>query len=310
MLAEANVGRDESREYFGETATACSMMFNFPVNQRLFWRSARENAEPLSDALRSAAAGARSTASGRSSCAATTSSTSGGSPSSSARRCSPRSAPSKPEMQLYGRGIRRRLAPMLGNDRRRLELAYSLMFSLPGTPMIRYGDEIGMGDDLSLPERLAVRTPMQWSNAANAGFSMAAPKRLVRPVIAKGEFAYEKVNVQAQIYDAGSLLNRMQRLIRARRSCPEIGNGETVLIDTDRVEVLAHACCFGGREMIAVHNLSGKDCKVGLKRDAEGSTLLDLQSDQPYPPVDGPIALGPYGYRWFRVDRRASLRRP
>src|SRR5688572_27661987 len=107
-------------------------------------------------------------------------------------------------MQLYNRGIRRRLAPMLGNQRQ-LELAYSVMFSLPGTPVIRYGDEIGMGDDLSLKERDAVRTPMQWSDAPQAGFSTAA--KLVHPVVSKGPFSYEQLNVEAQRRDPGSLLN-------------------------------------------------------------------------------------------------------
>ena len=105
----------------------------------------------------------------------------------------------EPEMQLYGRGIRRRLAPMLGNDRRRIEMAYALQFSLPGTPVIRYGDEIGMGEDLSLPERNAIRTPMQWSAARNGGFSTATRKQdLRRPVIDDGEYGYEHVNVDDQ----------------------------------------------------------------------------------------------------------------
>jgi maltose alpha-D-glucosyltransferase / alpha-amylase len=301
LLAEANVERDKIAEYFGD-GNRMHMLFNFLVNQATFLALARENAEPLSEAL----------------------------------RCLPRvpdlghwaqflrghdeldlgrltdrqrqevfeAFGKKPEMQLYGRGIRRRLAAMLENDARRIEMAHSLIFSLPGTQVIRYGDEIGMGDDLSLEERLAVRTPMQWSDAPNGGFSIADPERLIRPVIAKGEFGYRKVNVQTQIYDASSLLNRMQRLIRVRRSCPEVGNGETILIETDRAEVLAHACRYDRREAVMVHNLSSRKCQVQLKREGSDSPrLVDLTSDQPYPPVDGPIPLGPYGYRWFRVDR-------
>src|SRR3569623_2544343 len=108
-------------------------------------------------------------------------------------------------MQLYQRGIRRRLAPMLGGDQRRLEMAYSLMFTLPGTPVIRYGDEIGKGDDLSLPEREAARTEMQWSSAANRGFTLAQRSRV--PVIADGPFGYAKVNVADQRREPNSLLN-------------------------------------------------------------------------------------------------------
>jgi maltose alpha-D-glucosyltransferase / alpha-amylase len=114
-------------------------------------------------------------------------------------------APEPEHMQLYDRGIRRRLAPMLGNDRRRLELAYSLLFSLPGTPMLQYGDEIGMGDDLSLPERECARTPMQWTERAHGGFSRA--EKVVRPVIDDDEYGYRKVNVADQRRDPDSLLN-------------------------------------------------------------------------------------------------------
>src|SRR5205823_2938193 len=131
-------------------------------------------------------------------------------------------APDK-DMQLYGRGIRRRLAPMLGN-RAQFELAYSLMFSLPGTPVLRYGDEIGMGDNLSLPERNSVRTPMQWSDDAQGGFSVAT--KTILPVISKGPWNYERVNVEAQRRDLNSLLNWTERMVRLRKECPEFGWGD------------------------------------------------------------------------------------
>src|SRR3569623_1818322 len=131
-------------------------------------------------------------------------------------------------MQLYQRGIRRRLAPMLGGDQRRLEMAYSLMFTLPGTPVIRYGDEIGRGDDLSLPEREGARTAMQWSSAANGGFTLAKRSRV--PVIADGPFGYAKVNVADQRRPPNSLLNWTERMIRMRKECPEIGWGTWQLL--------------------------------------------------------------------------------
>ena len=142
-------------------------------------------------------------------------------------------------MQLYGRGIRRRLAPMLGNDRHRIEMAYALQFTLPGTPVIRYGEEIGMGDDLSLKERDAIRTPMQGNDAANAGFSTAPAKQLARPVISKGELGYEEVNVAAQRRDPGSLLHWMERALLTLRECPELGIGTCVPVDTGEPSVLA-----------------------------------------------------------------------
>src|SRR5690606_33996885 len=126
-------------------------------------------------------------------------------------------------MQLFGRGIRRRLMPMLG-DSRQAKLAYSVMFSLPGTPVIRYGDEVGMGDDLSLKGRDAVRTPMQWSHERQAGFSTA--EKLVHPVIEKGLWSYERVNVEAQRRDPSSFLRWTMRMIRIRKECPEIGWGD------------------------------------------------------------------------------------
>ncbi|NMG56784.1 alpha-amylase family glycosyl hydrolase [Aromatoleum aromaticum] len=143
------------------------------------------------------------------------------------------------DMQLYGRGIRRRLAPMLGNDRSRIELAHSLLLTLPGTPVLRYGDEIGMGDDLSLPARESVRTPMQWNDESNCGFSFAAPDRLALPPIADGQFGYRTVNVQAQRRDPDSLLNWLQRALRRRKECPEFALGECTWIDTDPPQMLA-----------------------------------------------------------------------
>src|SRR5262249_23165162 len=134
-----------------------------------------------------------------------------------------------PEMHLYDRGIRRRLAPMLGGDRRRLELAYSLQFTLRGTPVLRYGEEIGMGDDLSLKGRDAIRTPMQWSSAPGAGFSPA--QETVQPIVPRGPFSYERVNVTAQRQDPGSLLAWFERMIRTLREAPEVGAGRCEAVD-------------------------------------------------------------------------------
>ncbi|MFL5740228.1 MAG: hypothetical protein ACJ75B_08420 [Flavisolibacter sp.] len=118
------------------------------------------------------------------------------------------------DMRLYDRGIRRRLAPMLNNDLKFLELSYSLLFSLPGTPIVRYGEELGMGDDLTLNERLAIRTPMQWSKENNAGFSTA--RKAIRPVIDTGAFGYHLVNVEDEENDSNSLLNFIKRVIQLR----------------------------------------------------------------------------------------------
>ena len=236
ILAEANVEREELLEYFGH-GDRLPMLFNFMLNQRTFLALAREEAAPLVQGLTETPA-SPTPANGRRSCATMTRSTSVDSWATNARRCWPRSDP-EPEMQLYERGIRRRLAPMLGNDRRRIEMAYALQFSLPGTPVIRYGDELGMGDDLSLRERDGLRTPMQWADEPNAGFSTASIDALRRPVISSGDYGYERVNVADQAFDSDSLLAWFERALRTLRSCPEFGIGEASYIDAGVRSVLA-----------------------------------------------------------------------
>ncbi len=209
-------------------------------------------------------------------------------------------APDK-EMRIYGRGIRRRLAPMLNNDRRWIELAYSLMFTLPGTPVLRYGDEIGMGDDLSLPERNSVRTTMQWSAEKHGGFSASANGRIPVPQISEGEFGYPKVNVHKQMLDPLSLLNWMERAIAARKECIEFGYGNYEVIPTEYPGVLAHVCRYKSGCTLAVHNLDEEAVAVVLDQDFQH--MIEYFGDQRYEPVEVKtrrVQLGPFGYRWFR----------
>lgn len=177
-------------------------------------------------------------------------------------------------MRIYGRGIRRRLAPMLDGDGDRIRLAYSLLFSLPGTPLLVYGDEIGMGDDLDLPGRTAVRTPMQWSAEENAGFSTADPDEVVRPVVSGGEFGYETVNVAAQRGDPDSLLGWFARLNRLRGECPEIGSGDCEILDADDPAVFAHAMTSDHGTVVAVHNLDETETEVTLDLPVEPTHLF------------------------------------
>ena len=210
----------------------------------------------------------------------------------------------EPGMQLYERGIRRRLAPMLGNDRRRIELAHSLMLTLPGTPILRYGDEIGMGDDLSLDERESVRTPMQWTNGPNGGFSTAPGDRLIHPVIDEGEFGYRRVNVTEQQRDPDSLLSWTERVIRVRRECREFGWGRAEFLATDHPGILSHRLVCDERSVVVLHNLSPREQGISV-RLTPGTVARDLLSR------DAPLAGGgelrltlpPYGYRWFREER-------
>src|SRR4029079_15006852 len=165
-------------------------------------------------------------------------------------------------MQLYGRGIRRRPAPMLG-DAQQLRLAYSIVLSLPGTPVLRYGDEIGMGENLRLRDRAAVRTPMQWSAERNAGFSQA--DALVRPVVSRGPFAYENVNVEEQQREPDSLLRWMTGMIRLRKQCPEIGWGDWRIVPTGSRSVLAIAYTWRGNTIVTVHNLAQEAREARLR---------------------------------------------
>jgi maltose alpha-D-glucosyltransferase/alpha-amylase len=215
-------------------------------------------------------------------------------------------------MRLYGRGIRRRLAPMLGADVQRQMLAFSLIFSIPGTPVIWYGDEIGMGDDLNQPERNSVRTPMQWSAEGNAGFSTGPAKKLRRPVIDFGQFDYRQVNVQAERRNPASLLNRVERMIRTRKEFPEFAQGKYRLLESDRSDaIFAHGCeDREGNAVVAVHNLSRSPVtvKVRLWTDQlKRAVFLFGENDEAViENKDLPITLEGYGYEWIRLKPKGS----
>jgi maltose alpha-D-glucosyltransferase/alpha-amylase len=300
LLAEANVPPDESMDYFGKLGDRLQMMLNFPVNQRLFYAMASGDVRPLVRALeatyhRPPAAQwvnflrshdeldlGRLTGTQR-------------------QRVFDAFGPAK-EMQLYDRGIRRRLAPMLDNDRRRIELAFSLLFTLPGTPMLQYGDEIGIGDDLSLPEREAARTPMQWSGEKQGGFSTA--DRTVRPVISDPIYGYHRVSVEAQRRDPHSLVNWVERKIRMRRECPEISWGDWKILDPGTPGVLLMRYDWHGHTLIIVHNFTPKSRVARLDAATAGSVFLtdllwtnDSEADENGRHL---IQLDPYAYRWFR----------
>ncbi|MFF0822130.1 alpha-amylase family protein [Micromonospora haikouensis] len=308
LLAEANVEPDELPTFFGDgsgSGNRIHMLFDFMLNGRLMLALARRDPEPVIEALRD-----------------TPTLPTGGQWATFLRNhdeidLSRLTAAQRdqvyaefgPEehMRIYDRGIRRRLAPMLGNDRRRVELAYALQFSLRGTPVLRYGEEIGMGEDLSLPGREAIRTPMQWSFKPNAGFSTADPEKLVRPVIDSGDYSYEKVNVTAQRGDPRSLLSWFERMIRTLREAPEIGSGSTTHIDVPMpAGVLAHRADGPTGTMVFLHNLGTDDVEVDLGMlAAEADLPLDVLADRNYGEVGklDSLKLAGYGYRWIRLCR-------
>ncbi|HET8591402.1 MAG TPA: alpha-amylase family protein [Nakamurella sp.] len=205
------------------------------------------------------------------------------------------------EHRIYGRGIRRRLAPMLDGDRDRIAMAHALLLSLPGVPVLHYGEEIGMGDDLGQPEREAVRTVMQWSAEHNAGFSPVPPDRLRMPLIADGPFGYREVNVYRQVLDQDALLYRIGNLSRTRGGLPQIGSGETAVLDSGCSAVLGVRHGSGGETVVCLVNVSDAEVEA-TQPDGE---WVDVIADRPYPPPEpgAPIPLRRYGYRWLREKR-------
>lgn len=299
LLGEANVLPEESKDYFGDGGDGIHLMFNFYVNQHLFYALATGDTSPLIEALEKTkeifptsqwAQFLRNHDEldlGRLS-------------EEQRQKVFERFGP-EPHMQLYERGIRRRLAPMLGS-RQQMELAYSLMFSLPGTPVIRYGDEIGMGDKLELKERDAVRTPMQWSAEPGAGFSDA--KNLVHPLIDEGFYSYKHVNVENQRRDPDSLLNWMTSLIRLRKECPEIGLGEWEILKTGDNSILLMQYQYKDCIVLIFHNFTDKPQEFSITvRKAGANRLVDLMKNVESVADDKDrhtIILDAYGYRWFR----------
>ena len=311
MLGEVNLPHKDQKKYFGgDAGDELQMMFDFITMQNLYLSMAREDARPLVRAL--------------------------------SRR--PRLHPSsqwanfvrnhdeltldklsdserqevfdafgpEPQMQIYGRGLKRRMPGMLGGDPRRLRMVYSLLFSLPGTPTIFYGEEIGMGEDLEQEGRMAVRTPMQWTDGPNGGFSTAPPRKLVTRVV-PGGLGPEHVNVAQQRRDPTSLWMFMRNLITTYRSCPELGWGGFELLDQPFRQVLAHRCAWEDAAVVVVHNLGAEPVTVSLTV-ADGPVELadllgqdDVNADE-HGRVE--LALPGYGFRWLRVHPPGAARLP
>jgi maltose alpha-D-glucosyltransferase / alpha-amylase len=305
LLAEANQWPEDSIAYFGDPATGgdeCHMSFHFPVMPRLFMSVRMEDRYPIIDIL---------------------------------QQTPP--IPEKAQWAIFLRnhdeltlemvtdeerdymyrvyaadkeqrinvGIRRRLAPLLGNDRRRIELLNALLFSLPGTPVLYYGDEIGMGDNFYLGDRNGVRTPMQWSADKNAGFSRANPQRLYLPVIVDPEYHYEAVNVEAQQGNPHSLLWWMRRVIALRKRHPAFSRGTLEFIQPDNHRVLAFVRRTVEETLLVVANLSrfSQHAELDLAELA-GLTPVELFGRSPFPAITSAcygLTLGPHSFYWFSL---------
>ena len=303
ILAEANVMPRTDLEYFGDAGERMQMMFNFQVNQNLFFALASADSRPLAKALEKTKP-RPATAQWGQFLRNHDELDLGRLTEAQRRKVFEAFGPDK-SMQLYDRGIRRRLAPMLKGDRRHLELAYSLMFTLPGTPVLRYGDELGMGDDLSLPERNCARTPMQWSTEPHAGFTKA--KKAILPVIDKGPYGYEHVNAARQRRDNDSMLNWIERIIRMRKEVPEVGWGDFEILDAGVPSVFAMRYDWRDNSVLFLHNLDPKPREVSFSAGVEGDrgkllvNLLTEDHSRANERGRHDVLLEPYGYRWYRV---------
>ena len=303
ILAEANVLPETDLEYFGDDGDRMQMMFNFQANQNLFYALASGDSRPLQKALKSTKVRPATAQWGQ--FLRNHDELDLGRLTPAQRDTVFRAFGPEKEMQLYDRGIRRRLAPMLQGDRRRIELAYSLMFTLPGSPVLRYGDELGMGDNLSLKERECARTPMQWSTEPQAGFTKS--DRPVQPVINFGPFGYEHVNAAQQRRDPNSMLNWTERIIRMRKEVPEIGWGDFHIVPTRDPAVFAIRYDWRNNSVLFLHNLSGVPREVSFDVGVSGRTadlLVNLLSEDHSRANEGGkhrVLLEAYGYRWYRV---------
>jgi maltose alpha-D-glucosyltransferase/alpha-amylase len=303
ILAEANILPKMAMQYFGDDGDRAHMMFNFTVNQHLFHALATGDMRSLADAMKKTAPRPASAQWGI--FLRNHDELDLGRLSDKQRQAVFDAFGPAPEHRLYDRGIRRRLAPMLGGDRRRLELAYSLMFTLPGTPVLRYGDELAMGDDLSLPERTCGRTPMQWSTEPHGGFTKS--KRPVVPVISEGPYGFQHVNAAEQRRDPHSMLNWTERIIRMRKEVPEIGWGEFEILKTGDNAVLGMRYDWRNNSVLFLHNLANEAREVEFSagvKNTTGDLLVNLLGvDHSRARANGKhvVSLEGYGYRWYRV---------
>jgi maltose alpha-D-glucosyltransferase/alpha-amylase len=302
LLAEANQWPADVRPYFGD-GDEFHMAFNFPVMPRIFMALRREDRTPIVEIINQLPAipdPCQWCLFLRNHDELTLEMV-----TDEERDYMYHQYATDPRMKLNV-GIRRRLAPLLDNGRRRIELLNSLLFTLPGSPIIYYGDEIGMGDNIYLGDRNGVRTPMQWTGDRNGGFSRADAARLYSPVISDPVYGYQAINVEAQQRDPSSLLNWMKRLIQLRKRYPVFGRGSIEFLQPANHKVLVYIRQGEGQTVLVINNLSRYVQPVELDlRHYNGWTPLEIFGGTPFPQIgELPyfLTLGPHGFYWFRLD--------
>jgi maltose alpha-D-glucosyltransferase/alpha-amylase len=301
LLAEANLPPKDQRRFFGdEDGDEMHMLFNFVLNQQVFLALVRQDPAPIVTGLRELPP-VPDTNQWANFVKNQDELTLDKLTDAEREEVFAALAPD-PDMRSFGRGIRRRVPTMLEGDRDRIELLYSLLFTLPGTPVLLYGEEIGLGDNQRVEGRGAVRVAMQWTGGPNAGFTTGEP---AVPLVTDSRFGPDRVNVASQRRDPRSLLNWMERAIRTRKELPELGWGTWKVLDTDQPGVLAHRCDWHGQAVLVLHNLGPKPVQVLLELGDEveaGRQLAELLADQHYEPAETgqSLALDGLGYRWLR----------
>jgi len=306
MLAEANQWPTDVRPYFGD-GDECHMAFHFPVMPRVFMALRMEDRHPITDIMTQTPEIPPNCQWGlflRNHDELTLEMV-----TADERDYMYLAYSADPKMKINV-GIRRRLARLMENDRRRIELLNSLLFSFPGTPIIYYGDEIGMGDNIYLGDRNGVRTPMQWSADRNAGFSKADPARLYSPIIMDPVYGYEAVNVEAQLNDASSLLHWMRNMIALRKLFKVFGRGAIEFLQPRNRKVLAYLRRYENDQILCVANLSRFAQPLELDLSAfAGMKPIEMFGYSEFPVLGTApyrLSLNPYGFYWFELQRSAE----
>lgn len=305
LLAEANQWPKDVRQYFGD-GDEFNMGFHFPVMPRIFMAIKEGDATPIRWIMSQTPdipAGTQWCTFLRNHDELTLEMV-----TEEERQWMWQEYAPQPRMRL-NLGIRRRLAPLMDNDHRKILLANALLYSLPGAPIVYYGDEIGMGDNIWLPDRNGVRTPMQWDDSLNAGFSDAPPEMLYTPVITQGSFSYKIVNVAAEKVDPNSLLSRMKHLIQIRRENPILAVGDYEFLATEVKQVLTILRKLDDEEILCVLNLSEQTQEISLDLSPwNGTSPVDLLSGEVFPTISNnptSLKLEPLTYHWLNLTRES-----
>lgn len=303
LLAEANQWPSELVNYFGD-GDEFHMAFNFPLMPRMFSAIRREQARPIIEIIESLPSIPTSCQWAvflRNHDELTLEMV------TDAERDYMYSEYAKDPRMRLNVGIRRRLAPLMQNGRRQIELLYSLLFTMPGSPVVYYGDEIGMGDNIYLGDRNGVRTPMQWSGDRNAGFSGADPSQLYQPLILDPIYNYQAINVESQLRSPTSLLLWLRRLIQVRKAFPVFGRGTSQFINCENPHVVAYVRSYREQVVLIVANLSRFAQPVRLELSQfDGCIPVEMLGNQKFPNVTAEpyfLSLGPHGFYWFRLER-------